>query len=42
MELMLEFQKEAQVPYSRLRGFERGKVGPIDGKIILVVIMYLP
>ena len=23
--------KRAHVPYSRLRGFERGKVGPIDG-----------
>jgi len=27
----VRISKRAQVPYSRLRGFERGKVGPIDG-----------
>jgi outer membrane protein insertion porin family len=27
----VRISKRGQVPYSRLRGFERGKVGPIDG-----------
>ena len=27
----VRISKRGQIPYSRLRGFERGKVGPIDG-----------
>ena len=27
----VRISKRAQVPYNRLRGFEKGKVGPVDG-----------
>ena len=30
MILMLEYLKDYNVPYNRLRGFEKGKVGPTD------------
>ena len=36
----VRISKRLYIPSSRLRGFEKGKVGPKDGMIILVEIMY--
>ena len=32
----VRISKRANIPYNRLRGFEKGKIGPVDGNEIII------